>query len=145
MIGLVVVVVALAIVGLVGTLLGMAIARPEGTLVGSHLLATVAACGLLFWAIGGLALLGSAAADTTSRAVGWVTAFIVISYFVDYLASIWSLVEPIAFISLFDYYDPAESLVNGQVPVSHIAVLGLAGLAGIFAGYAVFTRRDLPT
>ncbi|MBA2753037.1 MAG: ABC transporter permease subunit [Chloroflexia bacterium] len=143
--GLVIVVTALSVAGMVGLLLGMAIARPAGTLVWWHLLTTISVCWLLFWAIGGLALCGSAAADTTSRAVGWATTGIVIFYVIDYLATIWSLIEPLGFISLFDYYDPADALVNGRIPLDHALVLALAGLAGVAGGYTVFTRRDLPT
>jgi len=142
--GLVAIVTALSLVGMAGLLLGMVIARPEGTLVWWHLGTTVLVCWLLFWAIGGLALLGSAAADTTSQAVGWATAGIVISFVIDYLASIWSLIEPLSFVSLFDYYDPADSLVNGHIPIDHAIILALAGLAGVVAGFIVFTRRDLP-
>lgn len=142
--GLILVATLLAIAGLLGLLLGMAIARPEGEIVYTHLITTGLAAFLLFWAIGGLALAGSAAADTGGQAVGWATTGVVIFYVIDYLSSLWSFIKPIEWISIFDYYDPSIALVHGQLPLVNILTLGLVGLAGVLAGLVIFTRRDLP-
>jgi ABC-2 type transport system permease protein len=143
--GLVAVSALLAVSGLIGLLLGMAVARPEGELVYSHLLETGLASFFLFWAIGGLSLAGSAAADTGGRAVGWATTGVVIFYVIDYLASIWSVIKPIEWVSIFDYYDPAIALVHGDLPTVNAVILILVGLAGVVAGGMIFVRRDLPT
>ena len=143
--GLILVAAFLAVAGLLGLLLGMAIARPEGELVYGHLIQTGVAAFLLFWAIGGLALAGSAAADTGGQAVGWATAGVVVFYVIDYLASLWSLIKPIEWLSIFDYYDPSVALVYGELPLVNVLTLGLVGLAGVVTGWVIFTRRDLPT
>ena len=67
--GLVSIAVALALVGPLGMVVGIWYARPEGELVYRHFLPVAVGCALLFWAIGGLTLLGSAAASTSGRAV----------------------------------------------------------------------------
>ncbi|MGI8644499.1 MAG: ABC transporter permease subunit [Thermomicrobiales bacterium] len=143
-IGLIVVAAFLALAGLLGLLLGMAIARPEGDLVYAHLVQTGIAAFLLFWAIGGLSLAGSAAAGTGGQAVGWATAAVVVFYVIDYLASLWSLIKPLEWLSIFDYYDPSVALVYGEIPIVNVLTLSLVGLAGVVTGWIVFSRRDLP-
>jgi ABC-2 type transport system permease protein len=142
--GLLAIVLGVAAGGALGLLAGLAFARPEGEFDYAHLLPTAVAGALLFWAIGGLTLWGSAAASTGGRAVAWAIAGLVISYFVDYFAGIWNLLEPFEPFSVFDYYDPTQALVNGVLPWANVAVLGAVGLAGVLAGLVVFGRRDLP-
>jgi ABC-type transport system involved in multi-copper enzyme maturation permease subunit len=128
-----------------GMLTGIAVGRPEGEVLGSHIAVTAAAIALLLWAIAGVALLLASLAATTSQAVGWVTAFIVVSYVIDYLAGFWSVIAPFDVISIHEYYHPAEALVTGALPGLDIAVLGVVGtLAGV-AGSVIFRRRDLPS
>ncbi len=143
--GVVVVAVGLAIAGPAGMLLGMRLAQPEGILEIGYFVPTALATLLLFWAIGGLTLLGSAAASTTGRVVAWATAALVLFYFIDYFATLWAFLEPLEPLSIFAYYDPSQSLVNGALPARHIMTLGLVGLGGAAGGLAVFVRRDLPT
>jgi hypothetical protein len=143
--GLVAIVLALAAAGPLGLLAGVAIARPTGEFPAANLLTVAAASGLLFWAIGGLALLGSAAASSTGRVVGWAIAVLIVAYFVDYFAGIWSVLEPVAFLSLFDYFDPAQALVNGRLPRQNAVTLGVVGAVGVVGGLVVFRGRDLPT
>ncbi len=143
--GVVVVALALAVAGPVGMIAGMVIAEPEGGFVYRYFVPTALATALLFWAIGGLTLLGSAAASTTGRAVAWATAGLIVFYFVDYFASLWEILKPLEPLSIFDYYDPAQALVNGALPWSNVLILGLIGLAGVLGGLLVFVHRDLPT
>jgi ABC-type transport system involved in multi-copper enzyme maturation permease subunit len=143
--GVVIVALALAAAGPLGMTLGLAVARPEGEFAYRHFLPVAVATGLLVWAIGGLTLLGSAAASTTGRAVAWATAGLVVFYFVDYFASLWAFLEPLEPFSIFDYYDPAQALVYGALVWSDTLALLLVGLAGVLGGLVVFVRRDLPT
>lgn len=128
-----------------GMTLGLFIARPVGTLHYRYFVPTAIASALLFWAIGGLTLLGSAAANTTARAVGWATAALAVFYFVDYFASLWHPLKVLDPLSIFAYYDPAPALVHGSLAWSDVLVLAAVGAAGAVAGLVVFTRRDLPT
>lgn len=135
----------LSVVGVIGLVAGLLLAQPDGELVYWRLLALALSTVLLFWAIGGLALLASAAASTSGRVVAWAIAFVVVSYFVDYFAELWSILEPIESLSIFTYYDPARALTTGEVPWRNLIVLGLVGLAGVAGGLVVFERRDLPS
>jgi hypothetical protein len=99
----------------------------------------------LVWAVAGVALLWSALSSTMSRAIGLSIAVIVISYVIDYFAALWDFLEPLEPFSIFDYYEPSSALASGTIPTDHIIVLGAVGLAGAIAGWAIFTRRDLPT
>ncbi len=143
--GMVAVAVGLAIAGPAGMLLGLRVAAPEGDMEIRYFLPTALATLLLFWAIGGLTLLGSSAASTTGRVVAWATAALVLFYFIDYFADLWVVLKPLEPLSLFAYYDPSQALVNGALPMQHVVTLGLIGLGGAVGGLLVFLRRDLPT
>lgn len=143
-VGMATIAIALAAGGVLGLLAGLLYARPEGAFDYAALLPTAVAGALLFWAIGGLTLWGSAAADTGGRAVAWALSGLVVSYFVDYFAGIWDFLLPFEPFSVFDYYDPTKALVDGVLPWTNVAVLTLTGLAGVLAGLVVFVRRDLP-
>lgn len=143
--GVIAVAVLLSVVGPLGMLLGLALARPAGEFDRVNFVYAGITTFFLFWAIGGLTLLGSAAADTGGRCVAWATSGLVISYFVDYFASLWDVLEPIEPLSVLDYFDPGQALVNGWVEVSDLIVLGVVGAVGCLAGLVVFVRRDLPS
>ena len=142
-VGLVVLSVALGIIGSAGLGIGVAVSRPAGEFEPWHLVALTTVAILLSWAIGGLTLWCSAASSTTGRVVAWATAALVLFYFVDYFADLWSVLEPVAPVSLLAYFDPGHALVNGAVRPADAAVLALAGLVGVIAGAIVFERRDL--
>lgn len=143
--GVLVVTLALSAAGPLGMVGGMLLAKPEGAFAYRYLAVTALVTALLCWAIGGLTLLGSAAASTTGRAVAWATAALIVFYFVDYFASLWEILQPFEPFSIFAYYDPSPALVNGTLPVRNVLVLLVVGLAGAIGGLAVFVRRDLPT
>jgi ABC-type transport system involved in multi-copper enzyme maturation permease subunit len=123
---------------------GMLYARPSGEFAYGHLSAVVLNGLVLFWAIGGLSLWGSAAASTAGRVVAWAISLLVVSYFVDYFAGIWRPLESIQFLSLFDYYDPTQALVSGRASTTNLVTLTIVGVVAALAGLVVFTRRDLP-
>lgn len=142
--GLLIVCLMLVVASIAGLVAGLALARPDGELDYGNFWPLALAAFLLFWAIGGLTLLASAAASTSGRVVAWAIGFVVVSYFVDYFAAIWTFLEPFAFLSIFSYFDPALALSVGEVPGRHVVVLGLLGLAGVIGGLIIFDRRDLP-
>ena len=134
----------LAVIGPAGMVAGLLYSRPEGEFVYGHLGAMTVSGLALFWAVGGLTLWGSAAASTAGRVVGWAIGLLVLSYFVDYFAGVWAPLQAIVFLSLFDYYEPTEALVSGQVDFSNLLTLTAVGFVAAVAGLVVFTRRDLP-
>jgi ABC-2 type transport system permease protein len=144
LVGVVVIAVLVAVAGVIGLYAGYLYARPVGPFDVAHFLPLGVATIALLWAAGGLALLGSAAASSAGRVIGWGLAVFVAMYFIDYFAAIWRLVKPLEPLSLFNYYDPALALVEGRVPIANVLVLGAVGFVGAVAGLVVFARRDLP-
>lgn len=133
----------LAAAGVLGTWLGILIADAPSTLPARAYAALLGASWLLAWSIGGLVLGASAASSTTGRVVGWATGVLVIFYFIDYFAELWSPLEPFGPFSIFRYYDPVAALVDGRIPLVNAVVLGGVGLVGVVIGLSVFQRRDL--
>lgn len=134
---------ALAVAGALGTSLGILIADAPSDLSARTYVILVGASWLLAWSIGGLVLGVSAASSTTGRVVGWATGVLVILYFVDYFAELWSPLEPFGPLSIFRYFDPVAALVDGRLPLVNVVVLAAVGLVGVIAGLMLFERRDL--
>lgn len=134
----------LSIIGPAGMIAGLLFARPNGDLAYQNLLAVALSTFALCWAIAGISLCGSAMASSAGRVIGWALGILVLSYFVDYFASVWQPLQAITFLSLFDYYDPAQALVSGQANLRNLAVLLVLGMVTGFAGLIAFSRRDLP-
>ena len=143
--GLAVVVGLVAVAGPVGTAVGLLATQQAGEFAWAHLLPLAVSTAALAWAIGGLALFGSAVASTSGRVVGWALGLLTVSYFVDTFADVWRVLQPLRPFSLFAYYDPGTVLTSGTVVPRHLLVLCATGLAGVVAGLLVFRRRDLPS
>ena len=143
-IGVAIICCALALIGPLGMIAGILYAEP-GEIDLTNFRAVAFTSLALFVAIGGLSLLGSAAANGTGRVVGWAIGLLVVSYFVDYFAGIWAPLQRWTFLSLFDYYNPSEALVTGIPETRNLVILTVVGAVASFAGLAVFTRRDLPS
>lgn len=144
-IGLAVVTFGVAVVGPIGMIAGVALADPDGSIALSHFVPMAGMAALLAWSIGGMALGGSAAADRMGQAVGWAIAILVVSYVIDYFAALWSVLRPLEPLSIYHYYDPPSALARGEIAPLNALVLGAVGVAGVIFGFAIFTRRDLPT
>lgn len=142
--GVVLIALLVTLAATLGLLAGYGFAKPVGEFALANLWPLGVATFALLWAVGGLALFGSAAASSAGRVIGWGLGVFVAMYFVDSFAAIWGFVKPLEPLSLLTYYDPALALVAGVVPASNLLVLGLVGLASTLAGLAIFARRDLP-
>lgn len=124
--------------------LAAALAVPDLSPVepGPLLLASIAAL-LCFLAVGGVALLVSSCVRAGGRAVGWASAFLLISYALDYLAQVWSIAEPLGPLSVFRYLDPAAILGRGTIGAEDVAVLGGLAAVTIAVALVLVGRRDL--
>ena len=143
--GVIVVSFAVAVVGPLGMIAGVILTTPAGSLTYAHFVPTAVASILMIWCVGGIALFASSAADRMGQAVGWVIGAVIVFYVIDYFAAIWSALEPLEPLSIFEYYNPGLALSAGTLPAKNIVVLGTIGLIGSLAGLLVFSRRDLPT
>jgi hypothetical protein len=75
-------------------------------------------------------------------ATGVVTAFAVVSYFLNYLANLVEVIEPLGLLSVFRYAGSVDTITGSFEPFNAIVCLGLTGVFAAFA-LASFERRDL--
>ena len=115
--------------------------RPEWTLVALILLNLFC----LYVAIGGVTFLISSFSERRGRAVFAVFSIVVASFLINFLAQFWSPAEPIAFLSVVEYYQPAKILRSGALPFGDIAVLLGIGLIAWIAGREIVARRSICT
>jgi ABC-2 type transport system permease protein len=125
-----------------------------GSLIGSSLTGRTAELGvgnlpllwlngaLLYWAIGSIALLASASFDRLSQALGVTLAFVVVSYFLDVLGSLWPDAKGLQPYSVFHYLEP-KAILTGLPNWSNLAVLTAVIAVAVAAALIVFPRRDL--
>ncbi len=104
----------------------------------------VAGTGLaVLWAVGGVALLASAATSEVGRAAGLGAAFAIGSYVANYLANLSPDWRWLKAYSVFGYWDPQEIVRQGTGHWSDLPVpLAIAGAAFVLA-LVVFSRRDV--
>lgn len=122
--------------------IGLQVAQPAGTVRTGQLVALALMVMLFSWSIGGLTIVVSSLSSSTGRVVSWATGYLVIAYFVDIFAELWSILEPLRPLSLFFWYDTSAAMVDARVPPASAAVLGGIGLVAIVAGWLVFRQRD---
>ena len=143
-IGTLIVIALVTLAGPIGMTIGISISDPDGGAPGRHLLTVMVPTALLAWAIGGIATAIAARVNTMGRAVGVAIGVVVLSYVVDYFATIWSALRPLEPASFYSYYEPTSALASGSLDVADLAVLAAIGFAGMLIGAVIFERRDLP-
>ena len=97
---------------------------------------------LLFWAFGAIALLASVSSDRLTPAIGVSLAFVLVSYFLDVLGSLWPDAKWLQPYSLF-YYVDAKADLAGLPHASDFVVLAAVIAVAVGAALVVFPRRDL--
>lgn len=99
----------------------------------------------LFTAVGGVSLLVSATSSERGRAVGRALAFIVLSYFVNIIASLWDEVARLEVVSVFHYHQPQPVVAAEGVLFGHLAVLYALFAVCFAVALLAFQRRDIAT
>ena len=97
---------------------------------------------LLYWAIGSIALLASASFDRLSPAIGLSIAFVLVSYFLDVLGSLWPDAKGLQPYSVFYYLEP-KAILSGLPDLSDLVVLATVTFVAVMAALLIFPRRDL--
>jgi hypothetical protein len=97
---------------------------------------------LLYGAFGAVALAASVSFDRLAPAVGVALAFVLVSYFLEAIGSLWPDADFLRTYSLFHYVD-ARADLTGLPDEGDFAVL--AAVIALAVGFAlvVFPRRDL--
>ncbi|NIM01178.1 MAG: ABC transporter permease subunit [Acidobacteria bacterium] len=99
----------------------------------------------LYVSIGGVAFLVSSISERRGRAVFAVFSVVVASFLINFLAQFWTPAEPFAFLSVVEYYQPANIIRNGTLPAGDIAVLLGIGLVAWLVGREIVARRSICT
>lgn len=97
---------------------------------------------LLYWALGAIGLLASVSFDRLSPAISVTLAFVLVSYFLDILGSMWPDAKGLQPLSLFHYVDP-KTVLSGFADRGDFIVLGVVTAVAVVASLVVFPRRDL--
>ncbi len=99
----------------------------------------------LYIAVGGVVFLVSSLSERRGRAVFTVFGIVLASFLVNFLAQFWSPAQPFAFLSVVEYYRPANILRTGSLPFGDIAVLLTIGGVAWIAGCEITARRNICT
>ena len=97
---------------------------------------------LLFGAFGAIALALSVSFDRLSPALGISLAFVLVSYFLEVLGSLWPDAKGLQPYSLFHYLDP-KAVLAGLADPRDFAVLAAVMALAVAAALVIFPRRDL--
>ena len=91
--------------------------------------------------IGGVAFLASAGSSARSRVYAAALGFTVGSYFLNFAATLWDPLGPVAPFSFFHYVSPGEWARDG-IQLGPAAVMVLLGIALFGLALTVIDRRD---
>lgn len=97
----------------------------------------------LFLAVCGYSYLISAMSSDGGRATLLATVLTVVFFFVDFMASLFEVLEPLGLLSVFHYYDPVSLAVAAPFPGVHVGVLLGVAAATFLGAVVVFQRRDI--
>jgi ABC-2 type transport system permease protein len=99
----------------------------------------------VYLAVGGAAWLVSASSDRRGRAMAGVFGLVLASFLLNFLVQFWTAAEPLSWLSVLNYYRPAQILATGELPTSNIAVLWAVGCCAWLLALEVFARRSICT
>jgi ABC-2 type transport system permease protein len=97
---------------------------------------------LLYWALGAIGLLASASFDRLSPAISLTLGFVLVSYFLDVLGSLWPDAQWLQPYSLFYYVDP-KTVLTGFADRGDFVLLAAVTIVAALAALTIFPRRDL--
>lgn len=137
--------VALVLAAFVGNRIGAWLGGNAGAISFGRLLVVCGNMFCLYVAVGGITYLVSTLSDRRGRAVGVVFAIVLASFFLNFLAQLWTPAKPFAPLSLLHYYRPIPIARDAVWPGMDMLVLLLVGSTLWIAGAFVFIRRDLRT
>jgi len=126
----------------IGTFLGAVITGRTAELGAGNLPILWLNGSMLFWAFAAVALLASAASDRLSPAIGISLAFVLVSYFLEVLGSLWPDAAFLQPYSLFHYVDAKADLAGLPHPGDFV-VLATVIIVAVTAALVVFPRRDI--
>jgi len=97
---------------------------------------------LLYMAFAAVALAASVSSDRLTPALGVALAFVLVSYFLEALGSLWPDAAFLQDYSLFHYLD-ARGVLSGLADARYFAILAAVIVAAVAYALVMFPRRDL--
>ena len=125
-----------------GTIIGTALGGALGELRPDRLVAMWLNGVLVYSAIGAVSLAASVSFDRLAPALSLTLGFVLVSYFLEIIGSLWTAAKGLQPYSLFHYLDPRGAL-NGTTTVADWVVPLAVLLVAIAVALIVFPRRDL--
>jgi ABC-2 type transport system permease protein len=99
----------------------------------------------VYLAVGGVCYLLSSFSERRGRAISAAFGVVLASFLLTFVAQFWAPAAPFAFLSVLDYYRPANILKGGTVDLRDLAVLLAVGLGGWLGGLEISARRNIST
>jgi hypothetical protein len=115
--------------------------RPEGM----HIVWVLMNLSCVYAAVGGLAYLCSSMCSRRAWAIAIVFGLLLCSFLLSFLAQVWDLAKQLSFLSVLEYYQPAEIVRSGQFPAGDILVLLACALLTWLLGGEIVARRSIST
>ena len=136
---------AVILIGLIGNTIGSQFVDAKSRTPSAELAMIVANLVCLYVAVGGVAMLVSAASSRRGRAIGIVFALVLGSFLWTFVGPFWKPAEASSFLSVLDYYRPAQIVLYGRLGWRDPAVLLGVGAGAWGLGMVVLCRRDIAT
>lgn len=130
---------------LAGTFLGVHLLTPDGAnppaprLIAELALNLVAL--ILAWGAIALVVASLSRRQSSVSATCGLAAFVM--FVLDYVARVWTKLDPIARLSPFHYYSPFQMLAGAPLSWTNVIILLAAFVAGCLAANVFYGRRDL--
>ncbi len=99
----------------------------------------------VYLAVGGLTFLISSASDRRGRAIGAMFAVLLLSFLLNFVAQFWDPAKTVSFLSVMEYYRPAQTIQAGTFPWQDVLVLFAVATTAWTAGGFILQRRSICT
>ena len=99
----------------------------------------------VYFAVGSFAFLISANSDRRGRAIAVTIALVLASFLLSFLAQFWEPAQAIAWMSILEYYRPAEIFVSEQFATANVVTLIAVGTTALMLGGEIVAHRSMCT
>lgn len=86
----------------------------------------------------------SAFCTRRARAIAIVFTYMIFSFLLNFLATFWTGIEPLARLSILKYYEPLKQVRDGIWPTFNLTVLGIVAVVTWTIGLIRYRSRDIP-
>ena len=131
--------------GWVGFTIGAQKMPPEMRPERLHVVWVLTNLGCVYAAVGGLAYLCSSLCSRRAWAIATVFGLMLGSFQLSFLAQAWEPAKQLAFLSVLEYYQPAEIVRSGQFPKGDVLVLLSCALVTWLLSGEIVARRSICT